>query len=280
MHRQRFFVLPFILIWGILFFSPILLLTERSFNARDVSGGYINSLSFAGWAQLLSESSIVIFKRSIIISSAVSLCCLVLAVCIAILLRTLKRKLRKWLLFIFFIPLFLNSLIFSYGYILLLSKNGPLYNALLYFVHTSEPQTILFTPFAVGLGMVSTYFGFCFFPIYAGLLMIELRWSLVAADLGASPIQVLRLVTLPLLRPVMLGGGLMVFIPVLSEFLIPDILGGGRLITLGNYVKLQFTSFVNWPYGSAIAIVMIIMAIIVQLTALWVIRKYISRIEL
>nr|VFJ46166.1 MAG: spermidine/putrescine transport system permease protein [Candidatus Kentron sp. DK] len=269
MRRARFAILYTTMV-SLCYLAPLLYLTERSFHARDPLGGFGAGYGLDGWIGLTSPSTMTVLFRSLGMACMVTVVSLLLAVPVALLIRRIPAKFRRWVLLIIWLPLFMNSLLFAYGYVILLRRDGPLNDLLRILGRTAEPLAFLSTPEAVMLGLVSAFFSFCFIPVYAGLTRLEKKWMAVASDLGASPWQTTRWVLLPMLRPSLLAGAALVFIPMLGEFLVPDILGGGKIATYGTYIRLQFTSYANWPQGATLAVVLVWFGVGLQM---WMLRR-------
>lgn len=265
---RRLFVLPFCLVLGGCYVLPLLYLLEHSFRERDPLGGFRAGYSTAAWQQLADPVSITVLGRSLALAAVVTILSLALATPTALWVRRLPTSRRRWVLLLFWLPLFVNSLLFAYGYILLLRLEGVVNRVLLGLGVVAEAVPFLFSTPAVTIGLVSVFFSFCFFPIYAGVSKIDEQYLHVSADLGASPGQTTRWVLVPLLRPSWLAGGTLVFVPMLGEFLIPDLLGGGKVITYATYIRLQFTSYADWPHGTALALLLVVAGIGLQALAL------------
>ena len=158
------------------------------------------------------------------------------------------------------IPFWTNLLIRTYCWILILRDTGLINNALIGMGVIDEPITLLYTNFAITLGLIYTYVPFMILPIYAALERLDPRLFEASRDLYATRWTTLREVAIPLAKPGIFAGSTLVFIPALGSFIAPDLLGGGKNLMLGSLVQLQFSTARNWPFGSAIA--MVIMAIV------------------
>jgi spermidine/putrescine transport system permease protein len=165
---------------------------------------------------------------------------------------------KNLVLFAITLPFFANLLVRIYAWLLLLRPTGAVNTALLSLGLIDEPLNMIFTEFAVIIGMVYVFVPFMFLPIYASVERLD--WSLVQAseDLGATPLQTFRRVILPLTAPGIAGGSLIVFIPALGNFIVPSFLGGSKIQMTGNVIERQFLQARNWPFGSALS--MVIMA--------------------
>jgi ABC-type spermidine/putrescine transport system permease subunit I len=155
------------------------------------------------------------------------------------------------------IPFWTSFLIRTYAWLIILSPDFPLFRWLRHAGITSESFSLLYTPKAIYIGVVYNYLPLMVLPLYAALERMD--WSLVdaAGDLGDSPFRAFRRVTLPLVLPGVIVGSLLVFIPLTGEYLIPVILGGDLTVYAGNLVAQQFVTARDWPFGAAIAMVVI-----------------------
>jgi spermidine/putrescine transport system permease protein len=166
------------------------------------------------------------------------------------------------------VPFWTSFLIRTYGWVIILSPNGLL-TGILRWLHLMTGQLdLLFTPFSVMLGMTYNYLPLMIFPLYVSLERVDRRVLEAARDLYADDWATFRGVTLPLSQPGIVAGSLLVGIPATGEFLIPDVLGGARTEMIGNAVSDQFLQAVDWPFGSAMSIVLMVLlmaAIVVYL---------------
>ncbi len=166
-------------------------------------------------------------------------------------------KHKTLLLLLIVIPFWTSFLIRTYAWLIILSPDFPLFRWLRDAGITSEDFSLLYTPKAIYIGVVYNYLPLMVLPLYAALERMD--WSLVdaAGDLGDSPLKAFRRVTLPLVLPGVIAGSLLVFIPLTGEYLIPVILGGDLTVYAGNLVAQQFITARDWPFGAAIAMVVI-----------------------
>ena len=198
--------------------------------------------------------------RSLILAAVTTLLSLVLSYPFAYWIATRPARLRAILLVLVMIPFWSNFLVRTYAMKFLMGSEGPL--SLISQLFGGPPVRILFTQWAVLIGLVYGYMPFMILPLYAALERMD--WSLVEAarDLYASGWTAFRKVTLPLSMPGVVAGSVLVFIPALGAYVTPAILGGGRTPLLGDYIVQQFLQARNWPYGAALSMaVMVVMLI-------------------
>ena len=177
---------------------------------------------------------------------------------------------KNLVLFLITLPFFANLLIRIYAWLLLLRPTG-FFNTLLQSVGLiTEPLDLMFTQASVVIGMVYILTPFMFLPIYANVEKLDYSLVKASQDLGASPFQTFRRIILPLTLPGIAGGSLIVFIPALGNFIVPSFLGGSKVQMTGNLIERSFLQARDWPFGAALAL--IIMAAFLILVAIYVMR--------
>ena len=212
------------------------------FYARDLDDSLVFNTDYLG-----------IFQRSFGLALMTTLGCLLIGFPTALYLALQSEKKRNLLLFLVTVPFWTNLLVRVYAWILLL-RNGGLVDSGLGLIGLGDGALgILYTNTAVMIGLLYTFLPFMVLPIYTSLEKLDWRLVEAAFDLGANRFQALRRIILPLALPGMLAGTTLVFIPALGNYIIPELLGGGKALMIGNLVQLQFGSAHNWPLGSALA---------------------------
>jgi spermidine/putrescine transport system permease protein len=269
MGLRRWFLIP-AWIWLIaLFAAPFGVILSYSFLTRGVYGGIELPWTVESYTRLLDPLYLGILLRSALMALAATIICLLLAFPAALFISRASR--RKYLyLQLVMLPFWSSFLVRTYAWLFLLRDTG-LVNTLLQaarIVH--QPLPLLYNTGAVLLGLVYAYLPFMVLPIYATLERLDPALLEAAADLGARPWSALVRVIVPLTRPGIAAGCILVFIPCLGAYLTPDLLGGGRVVMVGNLVQNQFTSARDWPFGSAVSIV--VMALVT--VAVW---RYLQR---
>jgi spermidine/putrescine transport system permease protein len=157
------------------------------------------------------------------------------------------------------IPFWTSSLIRTYALVILMKANGIINTLLIKAGIVSEPVTLLYTDFAVYVGLVYTLLPFMILPLYAVMEKMDRRLMEAARDLGASGFQVFWHVILPLSLPGVMAGCIMVFLPAMGLFYVPDLLGGAKTMLMGNFIKNQFLTAMNWPFGSAASVFLLLL---------------------
>ena len=194
-----------------------------------------------------------IFQRSLLLSLLTTAGCLLIGFPTALYLALQSERKRNLLLFLVTVPFWTNLLVRTYAWILLL-RNGGLVDAGLQGVGlTEQPLGLLYTDTAVIIGLLYCFLPFMVLPIYTSLEKLDWRLVEAAFDLGANRFQALKRIIIPLSMPGIIAGVMLVFIPSLGNYIIPELLGGGKSLMIGNLVQLQFGSAHNWPLGSALA---------------------------
>lgn len=212
------------------------------FYERDLDDSLVFNTDYLG-----------IFQRSLGLAVMTTLGCLLIGFPTALYLALQSEKKRNLLLFLVTVPFWTNLLVRVYAWILLL-RNGGLVDSALGLIGLGDGALgILYTDTAVMIGLLYTFLPFMVLPIYTSLEKLDWRLVEAAFDLGANRFQALKRIILPLALPGMLAGTTLVFIPALGNYIIPELLGGGKALMIGNLVQLQFGSAHNWPLGSALA---------------------------
>ena len=212
------------------------------FYERDLDDSLVFNTDYLG-----------IFQRSLGLAVMTTLGCLLIGFPTALYLALQSEKKRNLLLFLVTVPFWTNLLVRVYAWILLL-RNGGLVDSGLGLIGLGDGALgILYTNTAVMIGLLYTFLPFLVLPIYTSLEKLDWRLVEAAFDLGANRFQALKRIILPLALPGMLAGTTLVFIPALGNYIIPELLGGGKALMIGNLVQLQFGSAHNWPLGSALA---------------------------
>ncbi|MCB6182136.1 ABC transporter permease subunit [Leeia sp. TBRC 13508] len=173
-----------------------------------------------------------------------------------------KEATRNTLLMLVMLPFWTSFLLRVYAWIGILKDNGVLNNLLMSLHIINEPIEMLYTPFSIMVGMVYSYLPFMILPLYSHLVKLDGRLLEAAGDLGAKPWRTFLSITLPLSKGGIIAGSMMVFIPAVGEYVIPELLGGGDALMIGKKLMDDFGPNLDWPMASAVAVVMIMLLII------------------
>ena len=189
-----------------------------------------------------------------------TLICLLLAYPLAMILRGRGQAASGFIVFIFVLPMWMNFLLRTMAWQTLLEKNGVI-NGILTWLHLPK-QSLINTPWAIILGMVYNFLPFMVLPIYNVLSKIDDNTINAAKDLGANSFQTLLFIWLPLSIPGIISGITMVFVPSLTTFVISDLLGGSKILLIGNVIEQEFTKGSNWHLGSGLSLVLMVFILI------------------
>jgi len=255
MKLRSWFLLPAWLWVAALFAAPLAIVFGYSFLSRGVYGGIELPWTAESYLRLLDPLYLAIFFRSTVLAAAATLLCLVLAFPAALFISRARRHKYLYLQLVM-LPFWTSFLVRTYAWLFLLRDTGLINTALKSAGIIHDPLPLLYNSGAVLLGLVYGYLPFMVLPIYATLERLDPALLEAAADLGARPWAALFRVVVPLSRPGIAAGSILVFIPCLGAYLTPDLLGGGRVVLVGNLVQNQFTTARDWPFGSAFSILL------------------------
>ena len=252
---------------------PLSIVLVYSFLEPGDFGGVTWALSFDAYLQILFEEDIFdgtlsftsdylqIFFRSVSLGFYTTVACLLVGFPTAYFIATQPPARRNAWLFLITIPFWTNLLIRTYAMLLILRDQGVINLSLIEIGLIDKPIPILYTDFAVGLGLVYAYLPFMVLPIFASLEKLDFRLVEASYDLYATRFQVLKRIVIPLAKPGIAAGCILVLIPSLGAFITPALLGGGKSLMIGNLINLQFGQARNWPFGSAIALVLMVLVL-------------------
>lgn len=260
-RRGLFIALPSLAYLVVFFAIPLGIVVVYSFATRSSTGlTLLEGWNLDSYRRLFDPLVAEIAFRSLVMATATTVICLVLSYPLAYFMATRSTRTRNILLVLVMIPFWSNFLVRTYAWRVLLGSDGPLSE--LSQALGGEPIRILFTNYAVLIGLVYGFLPFMVLPLYASLERMD--WSLVEAarDLYASGWRSFSKVTFPLSMPGVIAGSILVFIPTLGAYVTPAILGGARTTLLGDYIVSQFLAARNQPFGSALSVaVMVVMLI-------------------
>ena len=260
----------------ILFFMvvPLMLMGYVSFLERSRYGGvhwdaysveaYISFLFERNLAGKLSFNTdyLEVFLRSLWLSTSTTVIAFLVGFPTALYMSLQPRLYRNVLIFFVTIPFWTNLLVRNYAWILLLRDTGLINVGLQNLTLISEPLPLLYNDFAIGVGLTYSFLPFMVLPIYASMEKIDFNLVEAAFDLYASRWQVLKRVLLPLSLPGIAAGGVLVFVPCLGAYITPVLLGGSKSLMVGNLIQAQFGASRNWPFGAALAFVLLGMVLL------------------
>ena len=228
---------------------------------------YINFL----WERDLDDALVFntdylgIFQRSFWLSLMTTIGCLLIGFPTALYLALQDERRRNMLLFLVTVPFWTNLLVRVYAWILLLRNGGLIDEGLHKLGFTDAAIGLLYTDNAVIIGLLYTFLPFMVLPIYTSLEKMDWRLVEAAFDLGANRWKALRRIIIPLSMPGVVAGCILVFIPALGNYIIPELLGGGKSLMIGNLIQLQFGTAHNWPFGAALSFALLAFVLIAML---------------
>ena len=259
---------PALVIIGLFGILPLMIMVIYSFLEAGEYGGVVWNFSTEAYVSFLFQRDIfdgtlsfspdylVIYLRSIILAFATTVICLVLGFPTAYFMATRPPARRQLWVFLITIPFWSNLLVRTLAVMLIIRDEGIVNDVLLWLGVIDKPIVMLFTNFAVMLGLLYSFLPFMVLPLYASLEKMDFRLVEAGFDLYATRGKVLRRIIIPLARPGIVAGCLLVFIPAIGAYVTPLILGGGKHLMIGALIALQFGSSRNWPLGSAQALIL------------------------
>ncbi len=277
-HRGKYYVIAVPFLWLATFFLvPFFIIFKISLATalpgerppytnlfEHLGDGAITvKANFANYAALLNDSLYLnAYANSLVFAAISTILCLLIGYPIAYGIARANSRWRAILLVLVILPFWTSSLLRTYAMIGILKTNGVLNQFLLWIGFISEPLQILHTNLAVYIGIVYNYLPFMILPLTANLMKLDFTLLQAAADLGARPWQAFLKITLPLSMPGIIAGAMLVFIPAVGEFVIPDLLGGPDAITIGRVLWIEFFNNRDWPLAAAVAVAMLMLIVV------------------
>ena len=278
--RWRTFVVAIPFVWLLLFFlAPFFIVAKISLAEYAISsppftpmiewtrdGVMSIRLVFENFSYIMSDGLYAnTYINSLKISVSSTILCLLLGYPIAYGIVRSGPVAKPLLLFLIILPFWTSFLLRVYAWMGLLADQGTINNILIAIGFIEDPIRMLYTEFAVYVGIVYTYLPFMILPLYANMERLDGSLNEAAADLGSRPTNTFFKVTLPLTIPGIIAGSLLVFIPATGEYVIPDLLGGGNVQMIGRVLYNEFSRNVDWPIASAVAIILLVLLVLPML---------------
>jgi len=269
MNRLRtLFLAPAAGFTVVLFLIPLSIIIGYSFLTRGVYGGVAGPWTFENYQRLFDPLYGVILWRSVVMSTAATALCLLIAFPLALFIARADARWKNIYLYLVILPFWTSFLVRTYAWMFLLRDSGLINSILLSLKIVHEPLPLLYNETAVVVGLVYGYLPFAVLPLFSNLDRLDKNLLEAAADLGATPWQTIRHIVIPLCAPGLRAAGVLVFIPCLGAYLTPDLLGGGKSIMIGNLIQNQFTTARDWPFGSAISLALMALVMILLMALL------------
>ncbi|TVX88040.1 ABC transporter permease [Paenibacillus agilis] len=264
MNKRTFGLVAPVVLWLSLFLIiPMAAVVVVSFMQRDNLGNIIWNFNFDNYARFFDPLYLGIYWDTIWVSLISTVLCLLLSYPLAYYITTVSARAQKLWLIAITIPFWINFLIRTYAWVILLRTQGIVNSLLLDIGLIREPLQLLYTDGAVILGMVYTFIPYMVLPIYVALEQMDKRLLEAASDLGASRWKSFWHITLPQTKTGIMTGSVLVFVTTTGMYVISDILGGAKSQMLSNIIQNQFLGARDWPFGSALSVIFIISSMII-----------------
>lgn len=275
LHRRKpgflaWLVLAPLVAWLLLFVvAPTILLIVVSFAERDSLGRIVYDFHFGNYIRAFDRVWLKVLLDSIWYAFITTVICMALGFPVAYFIGRAPERWRSLLLLLVMVPFWTSFLIRTYAWITILAKDGLLNAILVGSGLVAQPLPLLYTPFAIVLGLVYNFLPFMILPIYTSVEKLDNALIEAAYDLGAGPLRAFSQVIIPLTRPGIAAGAMLVFVPSIAMFAITTLMGGGTNPTIGEVIFKQFTSGRNQPFGAALGTILLG----IFLLALWFSRR-------
>ncbi|MEK9622802.1 MAG: ABC transporter permease [Alphaproteobacteria bacterium] len=275
LNRLRLFgLLPTWITIGVLMIGPLLIMAAVSLMEANVYGGVHLRFDVSSYVQILFDKNLfdetefnpaylIIILRSFMLALGATILALLIGFPAAYYIARQPDHRKNLLVFLITIPFWTNLLVRTFAWVIILGRGGFMdqVGSFLNIIGPDESINLMYTNTAILIGLVYSYLPLMVLPLYSSMEKMDVRLLEAGADLYANRFELIRRIILPLTMPGIIGGSILVFVPCLGAFIAPDLLGGGKKLMLGSLVQLQFATSRNWPFGAAIA--MMLLAIVV-----------------
>lgn len=260
--RLKLLALPALMWLGALFVLPLLLIAALSFLKRGTYGQIVYQGTLDNYARIIDPLYGDIFLDTLAVSVLTTFISLVCGYPLAYHISRMRRSAQQVWLLLVMIPFWINFLVRSYAWVIILRSQGVVNTVLQSLGLIDEPLPLLYNSGSVLLGMVYTLLPFMVLPIYVSLEQMDRRKLEAAYDLGATPWKAFWHVTLPMTKSGVVTGSILVFVSSIGMFVVPDVMGGAKSALIGNVIQNQFLSARDWPFGSALSIVLMLLSML------------------
>lgn len=265
--------------WLLIFvFLPNLMIIATSFLTRDDADLVEMTFTLSNYGRLFDPIFLKILWKSFYMAALATLICLLIGYPFAFIIAKMPKKARPLMLFLVIIPFWTNSLIRTYGLKIFLGTRGLLNESMIGLGIIERPIRIIYTEYAVMVGLVYILLPFMILPLYSSIEKLDRSYLEAARDLGANKLQCFVRVILPLTTPGIIAGSLLVILPALGMFYVSDLLGGAKDLLIGNVIKDQIYKARDWPFGAAASISLTVLMGLL-LFAYWRASKWMNRKE-
>ncbi|ELK41560.1 spermidine/putrescine ABC transporter permease [Brevibacillus agri BAB-2500] len=256
---------PALLWMGVLFVLPMLLIALLSFLKRGTYGQVVYEFTLNNYIRILDPLYGQIFADTLVVAILTTFLSIVCGYPLAYYISRLEKSSQQIWLLLVMIPFWINFLVRSYAWVIILRSQGVVNTILQSLGLITEPLPLLYNSGSVLLGMVYTLLPFMVLPIYVSLEQMDRRKLEAAYDLGATPWKAFWHVTLPMTKTGVVTGSILVFVSSIGMFVVPDVMGGAKSALIGNVIQNQFLSARDWPFGSALSIVLMLLSMLLIL---------------
>lgn len=261
--KRSFGIIAPVVLWLMIFLViPMIAVISISFMQSDEHGNIVFLFTLNNYERFFDPLYLGIYWDTLCLSALTTTICLLFSYPLAYYISTTSPVKQKLLLVLITVPFWINFLIRTYAWVILLSTQGIVNQALLNLGWIAEPLQLLYTKGAVLVGMVYTFIPYMVLPIYVSLEQMDRRLLEASSDLGATSWKSFWHITLPQTKSGMMIGCVLVFVTASGMFVITDILGGAKGQMLSNIIQNQFLSGHNWPFGSALSVMFVISSLI------------------
>jgi len=264
---------PGLLFYAVLVLAPILLVAAYMFATRGRFGGVVWEFTLDNFSRVVDPLYLDVLQKSVLIALAATALALLIGYPTAYAISKLPPRWRLVALVLVVVPFWTNFLIRIYAWIVLLNSQGLVNDALVGLGLTEERYSMLYTSGAVIAGLTYAYLPLMILPIYAAIERVDHELVEASANLGAGRVRTFLSVQLPLTLPGVLTGSILVFVPSLGNFVVPELLGGGKTVMVGNLIRDQFLRTQDWPFGAVLAMIVVVALVLLFLLQSWVTRR-------
>ncbi len=261
------------------FVAPLVLILVYSLGSENLVSFNVDfGWTTGNYTAFGSSLYLDTLARSVALSVGTTLACAVLGLTLAYFISRQPRRVQRLLLAAVIVPFWTSFIVRTYSWVDILQNQGPLDRLAhtLGLVSGHSHIDLLYTPTSIAIGIVYSYLPLMILPIYVSLERVDPAIYNASADLGATPWRQFRRIVLPLARPGLIAGSIIVGVPAMGEYVIPEILGGGKTLMVGNIIANQFQDTGNYPFGSALAVTLMVLLMVV----LFVLRRQQTAVEL
>ncbi|PGZ95990.1 ABC transporter permease [Bacillus pseudomycoides] len=262
MKKGKLLALPTVIWLCVFFVVPLLFVLAFAFMQRGTYGTIEMSFTLDNIKRVFDPLYMETLWETVKIAVITTVLCLLIGYPFAYTITIVDRKWRSILLLLATIPFWINFLIRSYAWIIILRSQGLINTLLMKLGFISEPLSLLYNTPSVILGMVYSLLPFMILPVYAAIAQLDKRKLEAAYDLGATPLKAFWHVTIPMTMSGIATGSILVFVSSIGMFVVSDIMGGSKVALIGNVIQNQFLGARDWPFGSALSIIVVLFSVL------------------